>query len=51
MGFTNRENLLGWIPGFGDKAELLEPQELREELARIGKAIWLKYGKEKKENR
>lgn len=43
VGYTNRENLIGWILGFGDKAELLEPKELREELAGIGRAVWERY--------
>lgn len=43
IGYTNRENLLSWILSFGDKAELLEPEELRRELARLGKGIWEKY--------
>lgn len=43
MGYTNRENLLSWLLSFGDKAELLEPEELRRELARLGKGIWEKY--------
>lgn len=30
--YTNRENLLTWLLTFRDKAELLEPEELREEL-------------------
>lgn len=43
IGYTNRENLLSWLLSFGDKAELLEPEELRRELARLGKGIWEKY--------
>lgn len=30
--FTNKEYLLEWVLRFGDKAELLEPQELRTEI-------------------
>lgn len=47
VGYTDRENLLSWILGFGDKAELLEPVELREELGRIGGIIQKKYSTEK----
>lgn len=43
FGFTERENLVSWILTFGDKAELLEPVFLREELLRIGEAIQKKY--------
>lgn len=30
--YTNRENLLTWLLSFREKAEILEPEELREEL-------------------
>lgn len=30
--YTNKENLISWIISFQDKAELLEPEEIREEL-------------------
>lgn len=30
--FTNKEYFLGWLLGFGEKVELIEPSELREEL-------------------
>lgn len=43
FGFTERENLVSWILTFGDKAELLEPVFMREELLRIGEAIQKKY--------
>lgn len=45
-GYTNKENLFSWILEFGDKVELLEPEALRQELARIGKAVWERYGKD-----
>ncbi|MBD5089558.1 MAG: YafY family transcriptional regulator [Clostridiales bacterium] len=32
--YTNKENLISWIISFQDKAELLEPKEIREELKR-----------------
>lgn len=31
FGFTDRENLFGWLLGFGDQLEFLEPRELRRE--------------------
>ncbi|MFG6332378.1 MAG: YafY family transcriptional regulator [Lachnospiraceae bacterium] len=33
--YTNLENLITWIMTFGDKAELLEPKEAREKMARM----------------
>ena len=42
-GFTDRERLLSWILSFRGDAELLEPQELREELAKIGEIIRQKH--------
>lgn len=44
VSFTQQEYLLRWILSFGDKAELLEPQYLREELLKIGKALGKMYG-------
>lgn len=43
FGFTDKEQIINWMLTFGEKGELLEPEELREELAQIGKAIWKKY--------
>lgn len=43
FGFTDKANLYGWILGFGDKVELLEPECLRQELGIIGKEIQKKY--------
>lgn len=42
-GFTDKEEMFRWILTFGEKAELVEPAELRQELAQIGKKIWEKY--------
>lgn len=33
--YTNKENLITWILGFGDKAELAEPIEIRKEIIQI----------------
>lgn len=43
FGFTDKEQIINWMLTFGEKGELLEPKELRDELAQIGKAIWKKY--------
>ena len=43
FGFTDRDSALGWILSFGTEAELLEPEDLREELRRAGEAIAAKY--------
>jgi predicted DNA-binding transcriptional regulator YafY len=45
-GFTNKEFLIGWILGFGDKATVLEPLELRQEIRRIAEGITENYRKE-----
>ena len=42
-GFTDREHLLSWILSFRGDAELLEPPELREDLAQIGEIIRQKH--------
>lgn len=42
-GFTNKENLFEWILSFGDKAEILEPMELRDEIRQIARNILKKY--------
>lgn len=42
-GFTDEENLIGWLLSFGDRARLLEPEYLQEKLSRIGKSIWESY--------
>lgn len=43
FNFTNKEYLLEWVMSFGDKAELIEPQELRVELKTRMKKVLLKY--------
>ena len=37
--YTDKENLITWLLSFKDKAELLEPEELREEIRNIAKSI------------
>ena len=43
FGFHDPENLLTWLFSFGDKVELLEPYEFREEIAGLAKKIKEKY--------
>lgn len=43
IAYTDKENLLSWLLSFGGKAELLEPAELRQDMAQMGKKIWQKH--------
>jgi len=43
LDYSNREYMLSWILGFGDKAELLEPPELREDLAQTARRMAARY--------
>ncbi|MCM1235656.1 MAG: YafY family transcriptional regulator [Butyrivibrio sp.] len=43
--YTDKENLIGWILAFGDKAELLEPKDIREELLGIAESMVGNYKK------
>lgn len=42
-GFTNTDNMLIWLLGFGDKVEVLEPLELREQIRSIIRNMYHKY--------
>lgn len=42
-GFADKENLFSWILSFGDDAELLAPQSLRQELAGLTEKMASKY--------
>lgn len=44
--YTDRENLITWLLSFRDKAELLEPAEIREEIKISIECMKKKYGKE-----
>lgn len=39
MDFTNKDNLISWILGFGDKVEILEPMDLRIEYMELIKRM------------
>lgn len=43
LRFADKQYLLGWILSFGDRAELLEPTELRRELAETAARIQSRY--------
>lgn len=43
FGFADKTSVIGWIASFGGGAELLEPVELRSELARFGEKIREKH--------
>ncbi len=43
MGYTNKEYILGWILGFGDKVEILGPLELRKEIKEMAEKILNQY--------
>jgi predicted DNA-binding transcriptional regulator YafY len=42
-GFTNIVFMINWLLSFGDKVEVIEPLEIREQLKRIAKNILVKY--------
>ena len=41
--FTNREQMISWLLAFGDKAEVLEPQDVREQIAEIAEEMIKTY--------
>lgn len=46
ISYTNREYILGWLLGFGDRVRVLEPQTIAEEIQRIAKNLLDAYGKQ-----
>lgn len=44
VGYTNKDYILSWILGFGDKARIVEPTYMAEELTELAKNIITKYG-------
>ena len=42
-GFPDADSVLGWVLTFGDKAELLEPKELREQLSILTQTLADRY--------
>ncbi|MDR1464377.1 MAG: YafY family transcriptional regulator [Oscillospiraceae bacterium] len=43
LDYTNREYIFSWILGFGDKAEVLAPEEARAAFAALAKNLFLLY--------
>lgn len=43
--YTDMENLVKWILSFGEKAEVLEPEEVRERLFSMAEAMRITYGR------
>ncbi len=46
VDFTFYGNMLSWVLSFGDKAEVLSPEQLRKDLLDVGKNIWGLYEKQ-----
>ena len=42
-GFPDAGSVLSWVLTFGDKAELLEPDELREQLRELTETLAHRY--------
>ena len=42
-GYTNRSYMVSWILGFGDKAKVLEPKDMAEEIREIAKNMLKAY--------
>ncbi len=43
FGFTEKNNIVGWIASFGGGAELLEPAEFRRDVLAFAEGIRKKY--------
>jgi len=43
LDYTNQEYIFSWVLGFGDKAELLWPEETRAEFAALARKISVRY--------
>lgn len=43
LDFTNKDFIYGWILGFGDKAKVIEPEEIRSEFALLAENIFNLY--------
>ena len=43
LDYANKEYVFSWILSFGDKAEVLEPEDMREEFAAVARNISARY--------
>lgn len=43
IGYTNRDFIMNWLLGFGDKVKVLEPADMAEEICRIAKNVVKSY--------
>lgn len=43
VGYTNREHMISWILGFGDKAKVMEPEDIAAEIKERAKRIINNY--------
>jgi len=43
LDYTNQEYIFSWVLGFGDKAEVLAPEETRAEFAALARKISGRY--------
>lgn len=46
VGYTNRDFMIKWILGFGEKAKVIEPDELAAEVGEIVKKMVIQYGRD-----
>ena len=42
-GFTNTDVMISWLLSFGDRVEVIEPVEVREQVRNIAKKMFEKY--------
>ncbi|MDR2547250.1 MAG: YafY family transcriptional regulator [Lachnospiraceae bacterium] len=45
LGFTNRDYLINWLLGFGDKVKVLEPEDIAEKIKTAAENILLRYAR------
>jgi len=43
LGFSNRDFLIGWLLGFGDRVKVLEPSDIAESVQTTAEKILLRY--------